>query len=149
MPIWIYAILVLVFSLFFALQFHQWLSLVPDAPADSTNPPATSLYVVNEGYLTVFDVWLTCEFSTQTGVMRLGNQTLRVSSLVKRIGFEHRESVPCGSALPIENSPFRGTTFFTITATYRVGELPLHRSQTFRMKAVNLPDGTHRWLDAN
>ena len=133
-------LLSLALVLLYLLQFHSWISIEQGASADARNPFATPFYLVDNGYLSVLNVSVSCEYLTQTG-----NPMVRVSKVVARLGFKERQLLPCTTSIA-ENRPTYGSTSFSVTVGYRVEWLPMHRSQAFRMKSAALADGTYLWV---
>lgn len=139
-PLWLYGFLSFAIVLLCLLQFHSWLSIAKGSSPDAKNPFATPFYVVDDGYLSILNVSVDCEYLTQTG-----NYFARSLKVAERLTFKQRQALPCATSIA-DNPPTRGSTSLTVTVDYRVAWLPLHRSQTFRLKSVALVDGTYLWL---
>jgi hypothetical protein len=139
-PLWSYGFLSFAILLLCLLQFHSWLSIARGSSPDSKNPFATPFYVVDDGYLSILNVSVNCEYLTQAG-----DHFARSSKVAERLTFKQRQPLPCATI--VANHPLvHGSTFLTVTVNYQVAWLPLHRSQTFRFKSVALADGTYLWL---
>lgn len=137
-PLWLYCFLFFALILLCLLQFHSWISIEQGASPDAKNLMAP-LYVVNEGYLSVLNVTVHCEYRTSKG-----NYIVPDLKVAQTFTFKQRQLLPC-SANSADNSRSHGSTAFTVTVDYRVAWLPLYRSQTFRFKSATLADGTYLW----
>jgi hypothetical protein len=140
-PLWLCGYLSFAIVLLCLLQFHSWLSIAKGSSPDAKNPFATPFYVVDDGYLSILNVSVNCEYLT-----RPGNYFELSSKVTQRLTFKQRQALPCATSIA-NNPPIHGSTSLTVTVDYRVAWFPLHRSQTFRLKSVALADGTYLWLE--
>ena len=126
------------------------LSINQDFSFDSQNAFNTSFSVINEGFLPLTNLSVTCTggFTMHTEDGKFSGSfgsTTDYPNFSKRLTFKHRMSLPCNHNVVANGHPLDPGATLGVIIRYRIFGLPIPRPQTFNFLAVAGADRRLHW----
>lgn len=148
-------IVVVVGLLAAALSLYPWLSVEERNFLDPSNPYSQLFDLVNNGYIPVTNLDVSCKFGTTINGQHIHNVKFEdagrsVHNFAEYVAHNGRTTIPCFNMINSTGAPLsmsEGSTLnVTISYAFFYANLRyLRRSQTFRFKSLAAKDGTQHW----